>query len=89
MPAQLTFSNGGETVALVPTRYPGSEASADGLINLARKTEWTAAPGERFFGSGQRVLATDGGDIDLMSVRVIELDAPPEAAAPDVADEAA
>ena len=80
MPAQLTFANGGETVALVPTRYPGSETSPDGMINLARRTEWTAAPGERYFGSGQRVLTTDTGDIDLMSVRLIELDAPPEAA---------
>ena len=88
MPAQLTFANGGETVALVPTRYPGSESSADGLINLARKTEWTAAAGERFFGSGQRVLTTDSGDIDLMAVRLIELDAPPEASAEANADEA-
>ena len=79
MPAQLTFANGGETVALVPTRYPGSQDSADGLICLARKTEWASAPGERWFGSGQRVLATDAGDHDLMSIRVIELDTPPEA----------
>lgn len=86
MPAQLTFANGGETVALVPTRYPGSEASADGLINLARKTEWSAAPGDRFFGSGQRVLTTDAGDIDLMTVRVIELEPPPEAASDEASD---
>jgi len=73
MPAQLMFSNGGETVALVPTRYPGSESSTDGAICLARKTEWQDAGSERWFGLGQRVLATDAGEHDLMAVRSIEL----------------
>ena len=40
MPAHLQFENGGESVALIPTRYPGSAASPDGLIALARKTVW-------------------------------------------------
>lgn len=71
--AQLTFSNGGETVAMVPTRYPGSEASTDGLIQLARKTEWRQDGPDRWFGLGQRLLTTDVGDHDLMSVRLIEL----------------
>ncbi|HMC17390.1 MAG TPA: type VI secretion system accessory protein TagJ [Albitalea sp.] len=74
MPAQLTFANGGETVALVPTRYPGSQDSEDGLILLARKTEWKDAGAERWFGLGQRVLTTDAGDHDLMAIRSIELD---------------
>ncbi len=73
MPAHLSFTNGGSSVALVPTRYPGSEASADGLIALARKTEWLPAEGERFFGLGQRVFATDAGDHDVMAVRDIQL----------------
>ncbi|MGC4085922.1 MAG: type VI secretion system accessory protein TagJ [Vicinamibacterales bacterium] len=38
MPAHLEFDNGGDTLALIPTRYPGSESSDDGLIALARKT---------------------------------------------------
>jgi type VI secretion system protein ImpE len=80
MPAQLMFSNGGETVALVPTRYPGSESSSDGAICLARKTEWQDAGNERWFGLGQRVLATDQGEHDLMTVRSIELDDVPVAA---------
>ena len=80
MPAQLMFSNGGETVALVPTRYPGSQDSDDGAICLARKTEWVQAGADRWFGLGQRVLATDAGEHDLMSVRTIELDDVPAAA---------
>ena len=34
MPAHLQFENGGESVALIPTRYPGSEA-ADGRPDRA------------------------------------------------------
>jgi len=80
MPAQLTFANGGETVALIPTRYPDSQNSDDGLILLARKTEWKEAGTDRYYGMGQRVLATDAGDHDLLSLRTIELDALPESA---------
>lgn len=77
MPAQLNFTNGGSSVALVPTRYPGSEKSEDGLINLARKTEWLPLPGEgRFAGLGQRVLVSDIGEHDLMAVREIAFDPP-------------
>lgn len=77
MPAQLMFTNGGETVALVPTRYPGSQDSSDGFINLARKTEWAEIGPDRWAGLGQRVLATDAGEHDLMAVRVITLDEVP------------
>lgn len=80
-PAQLMFTNGGETVALVPTRYPGSQDSPDGLINLARKTEWTPIGEERFAGLGQRVLATDAGEYDLLTVRSVEFDELPAAPA--------
>lgn len=74
MPAQLTFANGGETVALVPTRYVGSHESDDGLICLARKTEWAGIGAERYAGLGQRVLVTDAGEFDLMSVRSLAFD---------------
>ncbi|MEO5881178.1 MAG: type VI secretion system accessory protein TagJ [Caldimonas sp.] len=80
MPAQLVFANGGETVALVPTRYPGSELSDDGAICLARRTEWKDVGNERWFGLGQRVLATDFAEHDLMSVRSIEFDDAPVSA---------
>jgi type VI secretion system protein ImpE len=86
-PATLMFSNGGETVALIPTRYPGSESSDDGSICLARKTEWIDAGNERWFGLGQRVFATDAGDHAIMAVRLIELDDGPVSA--DTADAAA
>jgi type VI secretion system protein ImpE len=74
MPAQLMFANGGETVALVPTRYPGSQDSDEGLICLARKTVWSEIGPDRYSGLGQRVLVTDAGEHDLMAVRTILLD---------------
>lgn len=75
MPAQFTWANGGETVGLIPTRYPGSEASEDSMIQLARKTEWLEHEGETYFGLGQRLLATDGGEYSLMDIRQIVLNA--------------
>jgi len=69
MPAQLQFENGGESVALIPTRYPGSEASDDGLIALARKTVWQEVAPDTHHGLGQRILATDAVDVPLLELR--------------------
>ena len=81
MPAQLQFENGGEQVALIPTRYPGSEKSDDGLIVLARKTVWEEVSPGTHYGLGQRILATDSGDVPLMEVRALVIrSASPEAA---------
>ncbi len=73
MPANLRFSNEGEAAALLPARYPGSESDSDGLIRLGRKTEWDEVASETFRGRGQRMLATDGNEYALLSVRRIEL----------------
>jgi type VI secretion system protein ImpE len=74
MPAQLMFANGGETVALIPTRYPGSEAAPAHALVMARGTEWIEHPAQTFLGLGQRLLATDQGELGLMDVRLIKLD---------------
>jgi type VI secretion system protein ImpE len=73
MPAHFQFDNGGESVALIPTRYPGSEASDDGQLLLARKTIWQEAAPGIYHGLGQRLLATDTGETPLMDVRSITL----------------
>jgi type VI secretion system protein ImpE len=82
MPAHLQFDNGGEAVALVPTRYPGSEASDDGAIALARKTVWEEPRAGFYCGLGQRVLGTDGSEYGLMDIRSISLGAAAETAEP-------
>lgn len=76
-PAYLTFANGGEVVAMIPTRYPGTQDSTDAALLLSRKTEWREIGADRWVGLGQRVLSTDQGDHDLLAVRVVELQPPP------------
>ena len=71
LPAHLQFENGGETLALIPTRYAGSDQSPDGAIQLARKTEWRELRPEVWAGLGQRVFSSDQGEHALMDVRDI------------------
>ncbi len=72
LPAHLTFSNGGESVALIPSRYPGSEKSADPAILMARKTEWLDDGAGGYHGMGQRLLTTDQGDKSLLEIRQLD-----------------
>lgn len=75
MPAHFLFENGGDTVALIPTRYAGSESSSNGPIMLARQTTWESFASDAYSGLGQRVLATDSGEYPIMEVREIEFNA--------------
>jgi type VI secretion system protein ImpE len=73
-PAQVTWANGGQTVALIPSRYPGSEDSGEPRLMLARGTRWEDRGQDLFQGLGQRMLATDTGERGLLETRRIELD---------------
>ena len=88
MPGKLQFDNGGESLALIPTRYSGSDASEDGAIALARKTSWESIGEDTYRGLGQRIFATDGGETPILEIRAISLNnasapAPDEAAGAD------
>ena len=72
-PAHFHFDNGGETVGLIPTRYPASESSDDAHVRLARKTVWREDGSGAFVGLGQRVLATDAAEHAIMDLRTIVL----------------
>lgn len=72
--AKLQLSTGAEVVALVPTRYPGSESSPDAQLSMAKKTDWIEKPADTFLGIGQRLFATDGGEYPLLQVQRIELE---------------
>jgi len=89
MPAYFTWANGGESVGLVPTRYPGSHATDNPQLRLARRTEWIERGAALFVGMGQRMLATDAGEYAIMDLRAIRLDTAEEAADPDAAQPAA
>ncbi|MBP1202783.1 type VI secretion system protein ImpE [Duganella sp. 1411] len=79
MPASFTWTNGAQTVGLIPTRYNGTAASDDEALLLARRTEWIGEGGSAGQGLGQRMLVSDAGDHPLMDVRLIEFDAHPDA----------
>lgn len=73
MPAEITWCNGGSTVALIPTRYDGSETATDASLRLARMTGWITE-GERVVkGQGQRLFTTDTDEIALMNLRELTL----------------
>ncbi len=74
LPAQFTWTNGGQAVALIPTRYPGSETSDDHKVQMARKTEWVEQSKDFYVGLGQRMLATDADEYPLLEVRKITFD---------------
>jgi len=73
MPAQITWANGGEAVALIPTRYPGSELESDAALRLARRTDWQQQSQDGYIGLGQRAFITDGEEFALLDARLIEL----------------
>ncbi len=72
IPARFTWTNGGEVVGLIPSRYPGSEQSPDAAVQLGRKTDWIAQPGDLYMGLGQRMLATDSREYPLLAIRRID-----------------
>jgi type VI secretion system protein ImpE len=68
--AHFEFIHGGESVALIPSRYPGTDLTQP-LLAMARQTDWIEDQPGFFTGHGQRVLTTDQGDLALMDVRSI------------------
>lgn len=84
MPAHLDLQPQGETLALIPVRYPGSEGSDDGALALSRRTEWQEVYDNVWWGLGQRLLTTDdGSDHALMDLRDIRWQAAEAVAATD------
>jgi type VI secretion system protein ImpE len=81
-PAHFEFTNGGETVGIIPSRYPGSEAAVDATLCLARKTVWQEIRPGVYEGLGQRLLATDAGEYPLFDVRTIAFDPVRDVATP-------
>lgn len=69
-PVRFTWTNGGDAIALMPVRYPGSESSEDPAVRMARKSDWAAADGaERPV--GQRMWATPEDERPMLQTRRI------------------
>jgi len=87
MPARFGFQNGGESLALVPTRYPGSQGAEDGALALSRKTLWESIADDAYRGLGQRIIATDTGETPILEIRALSItsdgDPAPDSSGPD------
>lgn len=75
-PAQIIWANGGEAVALIPTRYPNSESAEDPALRLSRRTDWQELSDQTYIGLGQRAFITDGAETALLDVRKIVFSPP-------------
>ena len=73
MPAHLMYENGGESLALIPTRYPGSQRADDGSLALSRKTTWEPFAADAYRGLGQRIIATDTGETPFLEIRALTI----------------
>lgn len=78
--ATLTLVNGGEVAALIPTRYAATTVEGSDAERLARATRWADLGHDCFAGIGQRLLATDRGDVALLDLRSLALGPQPAAA---------
>lgn len=74
IPTTFRLSNGGEVAGHIPVRYPGSEASGDGAIQLGRRTDFEQPIPGTYIGSGQRLWASDVDDHPLLESFEIEMD---------------
>jgi type VI secretion system protein ImpE len=72
-PAEITWTNGGKLVAMLPSRYPRSEGVAESDL-LARSTDWVQHGDDVFEGVGQKMFTTDQSDYSFLQVRSIEFD---------------
>jgi type VI secretion system protein ImpE len=72
--ATFTWTNEGQAVGLIPSRYVGSEAASDSSFRMGRKTDWNDTGNGLFTGIGQRMLATDQGEYPLLELREVHLD---------------
>jgi type VI secretion system protein ImpE len=79
-PCNVTLNNGGDIVAFLPTRYAGTAERGSAAQKLSRATDWTDMGDETFVGMGQRLLATDAGDVALMDLRNLTVHHPEGAA---------
>ena len=74
--ATFTWTNEGQAVGLIPSRYPGTEKEPDSGFKMGRKTDWRDAGEDFFIGLGQRMLATDQGEYPLLELRELILEHP-------------
>lgn len=73
LPAEVTWTNGGQSMVMIPARYPQLSGLDDEFL-LSRKSDWQDHGQDLFEGLGQRMLATDAADYPILQVRSIEFE---------------
>jgi type VI secretion system protein ImpE len=72
-PVDLVLSTGGQVVALIPTRYPGTTKDGTAAEKLARATSWVETAEGTFAGRGLRLLSTGDTDYPINEIRVFNI----------------
>jgi protein involved in temperature-dependent protein secretion len=71
LPVEISFRSGYSAAALLPVRYPGTEAVGDDAMRLAHSTEWRDGVCGQV-GIGQHLwFVEDGTELDILSLRRI------------------
>lgn len=68
---EITLTNGGTRNAFIPTRYPGTEATDNEDLKLARMTHWLPWAHELHAGAGQRMFVSDRDEYALLDCREV------------------
>ncbi len=74
MPAHFEFTNGGDIVGLIPTRYPDTVLAQGDALALSRQTDWRETTPGVYIGLGQRLITTDNAEFPLMDLRSVVLE---------------
>ena len=73
LPVEMSLRSGQSAAALLPARYPGSEAADSPDLRLGRATEWRDGPGGQI-PIGQRLWTFDTGeDVGLLALRQLDM----------------
>jgi type VI secretion system protein ImpE len=73
LPAEVAFRSGQSVNAMLPVRYPGSEALEDAGLRMARRTDWRDESwGAAGLGQHEWSLG-GGGEAGLLSLRRLTL----------------
>lgn len=77
-PGEVMLPNEGRVAVLIPTRYPGTELASSteaDELKRSKRTEWTEVHPDMWFGTGQRLWASDLGEHAILDTRLISMDA--------------
>jgi len=73
-PAHFVWTNEGEMIGFIPSRYVSTHLSDESSLKLARKTIWQTQGDNTYIGKGQRLLTTDQDDYPLLNSQKITLE---------------